>query len=61
MFEFGPQSSRPVYIAVHTTVATVFMAAVQRWILDQPWEVTLAWAVAFGGAAAILAWRQTTR
>jgi hypothetical protein len=55
------QMTRPVYIAVHALTAGAFMYLVQSYALHATPEYSALWALAFGAAAAVLAWRQTNR
>jgi hypothetical protein len=49
------------YIALHTAAAAVFIFVLQRYTLDASLEMSLLWALAFGGGAAGLAYMQSNR
>jgi hypothetical protein len=48
-------------IVLHAVAAAVFMFLLQRFAMAATLEMSLLWAVAFGGGAAVLAARQTNR
>lgn len=52
---------RGVYILLHALAASAFVFAIQTYALKQPLETARMWAIAFGVAAALLAWHQTQR
>ena len=49
------------YIALHAAAAAAFIFLLQRYALDASLETSLIWALAFGGAAAGLAYSQSNR
>jgi hypothetical protein len=49
------------YIALHTAAAAAFIFVLQRYTLDASLEMSLLWALAFGGGAAGLAYMQSNR
>ena len=49
------------YIALHAVAAAAFIFLLQRYALDASLETSLIWALAFGGAAASLAYSQSNR
>jgi hypothetical protein len=49
------------YIALHTLGAGAFIFLLQRYIMGASLDLSLLWALAFGGCAAGLAYRQTHR
>ena len=50
-----------LYISLHTAAAAAFMFLLQRFFLHTTFETSLIWAAAFGGGAALLAFKQTNR
>ena len=52
---------RPMYILLHALAAGAFVFVLQSVVLGQTLEKSAAWAVAFGLAAAGLAWHQSNR
>ncbi len=49
------------YIALHATVAAVFIFLLQRFTLNASLESSLLWALTFAGCAAGLAYMQANR
>jgi hypothetical protein len=49
------------YIALHTLGAGAFIFVLQRYVMSASLELSLLWALAFGGCAAGLAYRQSNR
>jgi hypothetical protein len=49
------------YIALHAAAAAFFIFLLQRYALDATLEASLIWALAFGAAAAGLAYSQSNR
>jgi hypothetical protein len=49
------------YIALHTLAAAGFIFLLQRYVLGASLESCLLWALAFGGCAAGLAYKQSNR
>ena len=49
------------YIALHTVAAAAFIFLLQRYTMNASLNVSLLWALAFGGCAAGLAYRQSNR
>jgi hypothetical protein len=49
------------YIALHTLAASVFIFALQRFLLHASLETSLLWALVLGGCAAGLAYSQSNR
>ena len=49
------------YIGLHTLGAAAFIFLLNRFALGVSTEMSLVWAVAFGGGAAWLAYQQTKR
>ena len=52
---------RPMYILLHSLAAGTFIFVLQSFALGQTLEKSAAWAIAFGLAAAGLAWHQSNR
>ena len=48
-------------IALHAVAATAFMFLLQRYGMNASLDTSLLWALAFGGCAAGLAYRQSNR
>jgi len=48
-------------IAMHAAAACAFVFVLQRFVLNQPFETSLLWALFFAAAAAVLAWTQGRR
>jgi hypothetical protein len=48
-------------IVLHTVVAAAFMFLLQHFAMGATLEMSLLWALAFGGGAALLAARQANR
>jgi hypothetical protein len=46
---------------MHSAVAGTFVFVLQRFALNASLDTSRVWAVAFGIAAALLAWKQTER
>ena len=59
--EGGVMMQRWQPVVLHTAVAAVFMFLLQRFVMGATLEMSLLWAVAFGGGAAVLASRQANR
>jgi len=53
--------ARPTYILLHALAAGAFGFVLQRFVLAQSMETGAVWAIAFGLAAAGLAWHQSNR
>ena len=49
------------YVLLHTVVAAAFIFLLQRYTMNASLNVSLLWALAFGGCAAGLAYRQSNR
>ncbi len=49
------------YITLHAAAAGAFIFLLQRYVLDASLDLSLLWALAFGGCAAALAYTQTNR
>jgi len=49
------------YIVLHAAAAAAFIFLLQRYILNASLDTSLLWALAFGGCAAALAYRQSNR
>ncbi len=49
------------YIALHTGAAAAFIFLLQRYTMNASLDVSLLWALAFGGCAAGLAYMQSKR
>jgi hypothetical protein len=49
------------YIALHTAAATGFFFVLQRYAMNASLDSSLLWALGFGGCAAVLAYKQSTR
>jgi hypothetical protein len=49
------------YIALHAVAAAAFIFLLQRYTLNASLDLSLVWALAFGGCAAGLAYRQSNR
>ena len=49
------------YIALHTVLAAAFIFLLQRYVMNASLELSLLWALAFGGGAAGLAYKQSNR
>jgi hypothetical protein len=49
------------YIALHTLAAAAFIFLLQRYVMSASLELSLLWALAFGGGAAGLAYMQSNR
>ena len=49
------------YIALHAAAAAAFIFLLQRYALNASLDTSLLWALAFGGAAAVLATMQSNR
>jgi Na+-transporting NADH:ubiquinone oxidoreductase subunit NqrB len=49
------------YIALHTVAAAAFIFLLQRYTMNASLNVSLVWALAFGGCAAGLAYMQSNR
>jgi hypothetical protein len=49
------------YVALHTAVAAAFIFVLQRFVMNASLDTSLLWALAFGGCAAALAYRQSNR
>ena len=49
------------YIALHTVAAAAFIFLLQRYTMNASLNVSLLWALAFGGCAAGLVYRQSNR
>ena len=49
------------YIALHTLGAAGFIFVLQHYVMGASLELSLLWALAFGGCAAWLAFRQANR
>ena len=49
------------YIALHALKAAAFIFLLQRYAMDASLELSLLWALAFGGGAAGLAYKQSNR
>jgi hypothetical protein len=52
---------RSRYIALHAMAAGAFIFLLQRYVLSASLDLSLLWALAFGGCAAALAYRQSNR
>ena len=48
-------------IAGHALIASVFFYCLQRYVLGESLEISVIWAMAGGGGAALLAWLQQRR
>ena len=48
-------------MALHGGMAGFFFFVFQRYAMKESLEISLAWAAFFAAAAAMLAWKQTTR
>jgi hypothetical protein len=61
----GPGSAATMkhwrYIALHTLLAAAFIFLLQRYVMNASLELSLLWALAFGGGAAGLAYKQSNR
>ena len=53
--------SRPTYIILHASAAAAFVFVLQTLVLRETGAKSAAWAIAFGLAAAGLAWHQSNR
>ena len=49
------------YIALHAVAAAAFIFLLQRYVMNASLELSLLWALAFGGGAAGLAYKQSNR
>jgi hypothetical protein len=49
------------YIALHAVMAGAFIFLLQRYVMSATLELSLLWALAFGGGAAGLAYKQSNR
>jgi hypothetical protein len=49
------------YIALHALMAAAFIFLLQRYAMNASLELSLLWALAFGGGAAGLAYKQSNR
>jgi len=49
------------YIALHALMAAVFIFLLQRYVMDASIGLSLLWALALGGGAAGLAYKQSNR
>jgi hypothetical protein len=49
------------YIALHALMAAAFIFLLQRYVMDASLELSLLWALALGGGAAGLAYKQSNR
>jgi hypothetical protein len=61
MTAVGEMMSRPTYIVLHALAAGVFVFLLQSFALGATSERSFMWAIAFGLAAAALAWHQSNR
>jgi hypothetical protein len=49
------------YIALHALMAGAFIFLLQRYVMSASLELSVLWALAFGGGAAGLAYKQSNR
>ena len=49
------------YIVLHALMAAAFIFLLQRYVMSASLELSLLWALAFGGGAAGLAYKQSNR
>ena len=49
------------YMALHAAAAAAFIFLLQRYVMSASLELSLLWALAFGGGAAGLAYKQSNR
>jgi hypothetical protein len=49
------------YIALHALMAAAFIFLLQRYVMSASLELSLLWALALGGGAAGLAYKQSNR